>query len=169
MSAGAGAGAVSATMLREQLTAEARHLLAPDEVLQVVVLAQTMPHLALISPLLSHLLNARRVVLVTDRRILVCRTGRPGSSSLGEVLRELPRATIIGPRGFSGKTRTLGKGLYIDRQFHDDVAMADSMATSRPAMPPDRPRIEPAPAGEVGAPAATTAAGEPAPAGASAV
>jgi hypothetical protein len=72
------------------------------------------------------LLNAYRIVVVTDRRILVCKAGafRP---ALGRgIARELPRETRIGePRGFWWRCDSLGERLYIHRQFHDEVGKAD--------------------------------------------
>lgn len=73
------------------------------------------------------LTNAYRVVVVTDRRILVCSSGRFRVTPVNEVLRELPRATRIVPA--SGLWYRCER-LYIAKRFHGDVAQADAGAAS---------------------------------------
>jgi hypothetical protein len=75
--------------------------------------------------------NPNRVVLVTDRRILVCYAGRLRPALVRGVERELPRATRIGsPRGFWWRCDTLGGRLYVHKQFHDEVLQADQALTA---------------------------------------
>ena len=82
----------------------------------------------LITVLVLLFTNAYRVVVVTDRRILVCRSGRLVSSSVKEVLRELPRSTRIGPAtGCWHRSEKLGERLYTHKRFHQDVARVDDM------------------------------------------
>jgi hypothetical protein len=71
--------------------------------------------------------DSRRVVVVTDRRILVCRVGRWRTFALEAVLRELPRQTQIGPaNGLYYSTEAFGERLYIHRAYFHDIALVDS-------------------------------------------
>jgi hypothetical protein len=72
-----------------------------------------------------------RIVVVTDRRILVCQSGLlPRTPPV--VLREIPRATRIGPTSAgSWRSDSLGERLYIHDWFQLDVARADAVARSR--------------------------------------
>ncbi len=70
--------------------------------------------------------DAYRVVVVTDRRILVCKSGRFRVTPVNEVVRELPRSTRIGPAsGLWYRCESLGQRLYINKRFHKDIAAAD--------------------------------------------
>ena len=116
--------------LRDKIAKNAEHVLQPGEVIQAVIPAQTISAYlaAFISYWLIILKNAYRVVVVTDRRILVCQSGRWTISAVREVLAELPRQTAIGPaHGLWYKTNALGEQLYINKRFHKDVAQADSV------------------------------------------
>src|ERR1700691_1978985 len=110
--------------IRDKLTANAAPLLAPGEEIQAVIPAQTISqYFVLISYWIILASNALRVVVVTDRRILLCRSGRFRMTPVGEVLAELPRQTVIGPaHGLWYRTDALGGRLYINRRFHKDVA-----------------------------------------------
>jgi hypothetical protein len=114
--------------IRDKLRSNAAHVLQEGETVQAVFTAQTAsPYLALISYWIVIFKNAYRVVVVTDRRILVCRAGRASTTAVKEVLAELPRATRIGPAtGVWYKCETLGERLYIHKRFHKDVAAADA-------------------------------------------
>ena len=90
---------------------------------------------ALISYWIIIFTNAYRVIVVTDRRILVCRSGRFRLTPVNEVLREIPRATLIGPAtGLWYRTDHLGEKLYIAKRFHKDVLAADT--ASQPGSSP---------------------------------
>lgn len=63
--------------LRDKIRAKAAPLLQPDEAIQAVIPAQTVTqHFLFISVLIIATRNAQRVIIVTDRRILLCRSGR---------------------------------------------------------------------------------------------
>ena len=115
--------------LRDKLRANAQHVLQPGETIQAVFCAQTKnQYFALISYWIILFTNAYRVVVVTDRRILVCKSGRLRMTPVNEVIRELPRNTRIGPAsGLWWKSQTLGEQLYINKRFHKDIAAADSV------------------------------------------
>jgi len=116
--------------IRDKLRANAQHVLQPGETIQAVFCAQTTSqYFALISYWIILFTNAYRVVVVTDRRILVCTSGRLRMTPVKEVIRELPRTTKIGPAsGLWWKSQSLGEQLYINKRFHKDIAAADSVA-----------------------------------------
>lgn len=116
--------------IRDKLRANAAPFLQPGENVQAVFCGQTTSqYFALISVWIIILTNAYRVVVVTDRRILICRSGRFRMTPVKEVLRELPRATRIGPAsGLWWRSESLGERLYVHKRFHKDVAAADGQA-----------------------------------------
>ena len=115
--------------IRDKMRANAEHLLQPGETIQAVFGAQTKSQwFALISYWIILFSNAYRVIVVTDRRIIVAKSGRMSMTPVKEVLRELPRDVRIGPAsGIWFKCETLGEKLYINKRFHKDVAAADSV------------------------------------------
>jgi len=118
--------------IRDKMSANAAHLLQPGETVQAVFGAQTMSaYLALISYWIIIFANAYRVVVVTDRRILVCRSGRFRTTPVNDVIRELPRATRIGPpSGIWWRCETLGEKLYVHKRYHKDVTAADTVLSA---------------------------------------
>ena len=119
--------------LRDKIRGNAEHVLEPGETIQVVIPAQTVSQYlaALVSLWIIVLRKAYRVVVVTDRRILVCSSGRFRFTPVGEVMAEFPRQTAIGPaHGLWYRTDALGETLYIAKRFHKDVAEADALMQS---------------------------------------
>ena len=114
--------------IRDKIRKNAASVLQPDESIQAVFCAQTVSaYFALISYWIILFSNAYRVVVVTDRRILVCRSGRLVQTQVKGVEREFPRDTRIGePDGLWWPCTTLGNKLYIHRRFHKDVRAADA-------------------------------------------
>jgi hypothetical protein len=117
--------------IRDKIRANAAPLLQPDEVIQAVIPAQTTSqYLAIISYWIIILSNAYRVIVVTDRRILVCRSGRFRMTPVKEILREISRQTLIGPaHGLWYRVDSLGERLYINKRFHKDIRAADGVTT----------------------------------------
>jgi hypothetical protein len=115
--------------IRDKMRANAEHLLQPGENIQAVFGAQTRSQwFALISIWIIAFSNAYRVIVVTDRRILVTKSGRFSMTPVKEVIREVPRGVRIGPAsGLWFKTEALGEKLYIHKRYHKDVAAADSV------------------------------------------
>ncbi len=115
--------------IRDTMRANAAHLLQPGETIQAIFGAQTTSqYFALLSYWIIIFKNAYRVVVVTDRRILVCKSGRFRMTPVNAVLHEAPRATQIGPAsGLWYKTEALGERLYIAKRFHKDIAEADAL------------------------------------------
>ena len=110
--------------IRDTLRSNAAHVLQPGEAIQAVFSAMTT------SPwfVLLVWISGYRVVVVTDRRILVCRSGRFSGDLVKEVIRELPRNTKIGPaKGLWFRCEMLGERLYIGQLFHKDIAKADAL------------------------------------------
>lgn len=90
--------------------------------------AQTINGLwSLVSYWIIILSNAYRVVVVTDRRIIVCKSGRFRITPVNDIVNELPRSTQIGPaKGIWYKTEALGERIYVAKRFHKDIAAADA-------------------------------------------
>jgi hypothetical protein len=123
--------------IRDKKRANAQPFLQPGETVQAVFGAQTKSMwFAALSIWIIVLANAYRVVVVTDRRILVCQSGRMTTTPIKEILFELPRGTRIGPAsGLWYKCETLGEPLYIAKRFHKDVEAADALAGAAPMVP----------------------------------
>lgn len=119
----------------EAVKAGTAKLLEPGEEVQVVIPANRLGWYFAFFAHWVVLLMGRRLIVVTDRRILLCRLSRLRARGrlVEELLGELPRATMIGPvRGRSEyRTRLLGQRLYIDRTHFEDVAVADAAAQTR--------------------------------------
>jgi hypothetical protein len=115
--------------IRDTLRANAAHLLQPGETVQEVFAAQTAsPYWALLSYWIVMFKNAYRVVVVTNQRILVTKSGRLRTTPVGEVVGEFPRSTKIGPAsGVWYKCDTLGERLYVHKRYHKDIAAADAV------------------------------------------
>jgi hypothetical protein len=121
---------------REKLRSSASHLLQPGEQIQVVFPAQTTNPYApsLIAGWAALSSNGNRVVVVTDRRILLYRTARIRVSQINEIGLDLPRNTVIGPAsGLWYQTDALAECLFINRRYHKDVAAADSAIGESPS------------------------------------
>ncbi|WP_340537022.1 hypothetical protein [Nocardioides sp. GXZ039] len=123
--------------IRDKLVQSARPYLAPDEQVQAVFSAQKLNQWwVLLSVLILLFANEYRIVVVTDRRILVLRTGKMSLTKVQGVMWEAPRATVIGPaHGLWWKCETLGEPMYVHTRFHKDVLAADSMRPAPPVLP----------------------------------
>jgi hypothetical protein len=115
--------------IRDKLRTNAAHVLQPGEQIQSIFAAQTAsPYWALLSYWIVLFKNAYRVVIVTDKRILVCKSGRLTTTPVNDIVGEFPRSTKIGPAsGVWYKCDTLGDRLYIHKRYHKDVAAADAV------------------------------------------
>jgi hypothetical protein len=71
--------------------------------------------------------NPMRLIVATDRRILLCRPARVGNS-VREVLAEFPRNIRLGPtHGIAYRTEVLRDPLEISRGAFNDVEAADAL------------------------------------------
>lgn len=132
-----------------KLTESASPLLKHGETIEFVFPADTMNHdlhaSLRVIPLFGHLLalplalkatfrNPWLAIVITDQRILVCRRTRmfPGNIArkrIKEVIRELPRTTMLGYTDESWiKTESLGQPIYISHRYVDGVIKADALA-----------------------------------------
>lgn len=127
--------------LRDKLRANAAKHLQPEEQVQAVIPATTVHPMrwiplivfgALPAVLAIMVVAPSRVVVVTDRRIMVCKSGRLRATPVNEIIEEGPRSTVIGePSGLQWKCTSLGaKKLYVPKRFFGDVRAADAL---RPA------------------------------------
>ena len=117
--------------IRDQLRANAAPHLQDGETIQAVFTGQTTSQwFALISYWIILIRNAYRVVIVTDRRILVARSGRLRTTPVKEILHEVSRQTRIGPPTGAVwyHTDALGEKLYIHRRWFKDIEAADAAA-----------------------------------------
>jgi hypothetical protein len=114
--------------IRDKLRKNAAPLLAPGEQIQSIFPAQTTSqYFALISYWIIMAKNAYRVVVVTDRRILICKSGRLAMTPVKGIEHELPRGTKIGPAtGLWYRFEAPTGKLYINRRYFKDVEAADT-------------------------------------------
>jgi hypothetical protein len=113
--------------IRNKRRRSAASLLQPGETIQSVFCAQTIDaYEAMVSFWILVTSRAFRIVVVTDRRILLCRPGRL-VTQIRAVEAEIPRDTQFGnPDGTWWTCPALGFPLYVHRRFHHDVRMADT-------------------------------------------
>jgi hypothetical protein len=118
--------------IREKIRRNAQRFLQQGEVIQAVIPAQTsLP--GCLSGATLVFSKSFRVIVVTDRRILVCMAGRFSRTKISEVLEEHPRWIKIGPpSGLWYETGTLGETMYVSVRFHKDVEIADAAAPPVP-------------------------------------
>ncbi len=84
--------------------------------------------LSLISVWIILLSAGYRIIVVTDRRIIVCKSGRLKVTGFKEVLAELPRSTKLGPpSGIWYRCNTLNEPIYFHKRFHKDIESADAV------------------------------------------
>lgn len=124
--------------LRDKLRERAQPLLEPDEQIEEVFLAQTgpTPWLGLLTTLIWFAVK-RRIVVVTDRSIVVMSAGWWTGTNPKGVLARLARGTRLGPlSGLWGKTTLGAETVHVHKRFHGDVARADANAAGAPLPPP---------------------------------
>ena len=121
--------------LRDKLRDRVQPLLEPGEQVQEVFLAQTgpSPWFAILTYLIFFAVK-RRIVVATDRAIVIIKAGALSGTSAKEVIGRLPRSTRIGPlSGIWAKTKLGPDKVHIHKRFHGDVARADAAAGAAPA------------------------------------
>ncbi|MCU1393341.1 MAG: hypothetical protein JWM34_1769 [Ilumatobacteraceae bacterium] len=104
-------------------------MLDAGEQIQEVFPATTMGLLmtALLDRILFFMPSTHRIVVVTDRRIAVFRSGKFTQGNPKKLLRSVPRNTKIGPpKGVTYKTKVLGEKMFVHKRFHKDVENADA-------------------------------------------
>jgi hypothetical protein len=116
--------------IRDKMRDQAAEYLQPGEQIQSVFFAiATSPYWSLLSYWIIIARDSNRIVVATDRRILVLKSSR-WRVKARSLMRELPRNTVIGPpHGLQYKCETLGEPhLYIHKRFHKDIEAADAGA-----------------------------------------
>lgn len=115
--------------VREKIRSKVAPMLDAGEQIQEVFPATTMGLLmtALLDRILFFMPSTHRIVVVTDRRIAVFRSGKFTQGNPKKLLRSVPRNTKIGPpKGVTYKTKVLGEKMFVHKRFHKDVENADA-------------------------------------------
>lgn len=126
--------------LRDKLAERVQPLLEPGEQVQEVLCSQTgpSPYWAALTYIIFFVVK-RRIIVATDRAIVIVQAGSWTGTSAKQVLARLPRGTRIGPvSGMWAKVEINGERQWIHKRFHGDVARADSVAApvGAPLPPP---------------------------------
>jgi hypothetical protein len=123
--------------IRDKLQEAAAPYVQPDETVEQVFAGQTTSqYFALLSVFIILATNAYRVIVVTDRRILLCQASRWSVTKVVGVIAEFPRQTRLGPpRGLWYPMTALGQRVYVHKRFHKDIEAADSWAVPAPDQP----------------------------------
>ena len=110
--------------------AEEANILQPGENIQQVFGAQTMSaYIGALSGVMMLLVNGYRVVIVTDKRIIITKSGRFTTTPVKGVVSELPRSFKFGePGGLWHKFDANGQTLHVARRFFKDMQAADAAA-----------------------------------------
>jgi hypothetical protein len=104
----------------------------PGENIQAVFGAQTTSqYLAgLTGWIVFFAINRYRIVVPTDRRILVLDAGKTSMKKARGIVAELPRSTQLGPpTGVWHAIPVAGERLRVHRRFFKDIQQADSLVT----------------------------------------
>lgn len=114
---------------QEKTRASVAPFLAAGEEVQALVIARSAETMGAVGALFA---NPMRVIVVTDRRILLCRPSRL-SNRVQAVLQQVPRDTRLGPtHGLSYRTDALGTPLEIGRGAYKEVEAADALIPAAP-------------------------------------
>lgn len=125
--------------LRDKLRERARPFLEPGEQAQEVFQAQAglppylanLPLFGALGALLFQGAVIRRLIVVTDRAILLLDADKMNGTKPKALVRRLPRSTRIGPvrRGLPWAPVQLdGSRLWVHMRYHPDVEAADAGA-----------------------------------------
>jgi hypothetical protein len=116
----------------DRLKTNAAAPLDPGEQLQAAIWAQTLnPYQVPLTPLrvLFGPSDPYRVIIASDRRLLLYGGNRWRVGAIRELLAELPRTTQIGPAsGVWHRTDVFSERLYIQRRWYGEVAASDAAA-----------------------------------------
>jgi len=127
--------------LREKLAERATPFLEPEEQVRQAFLAQTgpSPYFVFLSWIIIVLFADYRVVVVTDRAILVLSSGKFFPAKPKKLVARLSRGTPLGPvSGAMWARLQLGTDrMWVHRRFHKDVRAADAdVGFEKPPVPP---------------------------------
>jgi len=116
--------------LRDKLRERSQPFLEPGEEVRHVFLAQAgpSPWLFALSWLFAFWMKYR-IVVVTDRSVVLLSASPWVPAKPKELVARLPRSTTFGPlEGVWAKTQIQGEKFYIHKRFHKDVEAADAEA-----------------------------------------
>jgi hypothetical protein len=109
--------------LRDKLAERASKFLEPGEQIQAVIYAQTgaSPYWAILSQWIVLLTRGYYLIVVTDRSIVVLRSGFFRTTSPQNLTARLPRQPMDEPSGLWGQIHVGGTRYWVHRRFHKDV------------------------------------------------
>jgi hypothetical protein len=115
--------------LQEKIRERSQPFLEPGETMQTAFLAQTgpTPWLAGAFGALIYMFIAKyRIVVVTDRAVVLLKAGAFRPAKPKEVVKRLPRTTPIGPfeGKIWGKVQIDGERHWVHRRFKDEIQSA---------------------------------------------
>jgi hypothetical protein len=146
--------------LRDKLRDRIQPYLEPGEEVHQVFLAQTgpSPYFALLSYWILLIAGGYRIVVVTDRAIIVLKAGKWRPAKPKSLLRRGPRQVRLGPVSGLWAKVLLGESCWVHKRFHKDIEAADAdldagYTVQPPAPPspsysppgPETPAVPPAP------------------------
>lgn len=143
--------------LRDKLHTKSQPFLEPGETTQAVFLGQTgpSPYWSLLTYLVFFAVKMHAFV-VTDRRILILRSGFWVPTNVHSVAYVLPRETRLGPlTGLWATMEHAGQKFRVHKRFHKDVSAADALLDAGPggfaqpqALGPPAPAPPPSPSAQ---------------------
>jgi hypothetical protein len=123
--------------LRDKLIERSRPYLEDGEDVEQVLLAQTGPTpwlTAVIGGLAMLLTVKRRIIVVTDRAVVVLAASPWTGTKPTSVVERLPRQTRLGPlSGVWARLQLGGQKMWVNKRFHKDAAAADAKLTAPPS------------------------------------
>jgi hypothetical protein len=153
--------------LRDKLYQRSTKFLEPGEQVQAVFLAQSgpSPYWLLLTTVVVFF-TGYRIVVVTDRAIIVERSSLWSGAVPKQVLARLPRTQQLGPlSGLWGKLQLGPTRLWVHKRFHRDVTQADAALHAMygsPAGPAQYPSAGPVPgSGPMATPTPSPMPGQP--------
>jgi hypothetical protein len=120
--------------LRDKLRTRVQPFLEPDEQVRQVFLAQSGMNpmvVPLFGALIMLLATHPKIVVVTDRGIVVLKAGKLVPSKPKAVEARGPQVTLGPVKGLWAKIH-LGEKMYVHKRFHKDVEAADAALGSAP-------------------------------------
>lgn len=120
--------------LRDKLAQRATPFLEPGEQIQAVIYCQSgaSPYWSVISTWIVLLTAGYHVLVVTDRAIVVLRSGRFRSTFPKTLTARLPRQPLDEPSGLWGQVHAGGTRYWVHKRFHKDVRAANAAILGTP-------------------------------------
>lgn len=122
--------------LREKLVERSQPHLEPGEQVRHVFWCQTgpSPYFFILTYLIIFWIKYR-IVVVTDRAVVVLESKKLSAKPTGKVVARLPRNTRLGPvSGIWSAVEVTGEKLWVNKRFHKDIAAADAEIDGGPSV-----------------------------------